>query len=85
MTKESELVMAARAALRQGDVKGAGTTLQELDRAVPHGKLTQEREVLRIEWLAAQGDQNSAARRARAFLAAHPKSPHAARLTRFVD
>lgn len=85
LTKESELVVAARAQLRQGDVRGAGATLQELDRAVPHGKLAQEREVLRIEWLAARGDHKGAARRARAFLAAHPNSPHAARLNRFVD
>lgn len=85
LTKESELVVTARAQLRQGDVGGAGATLQELDRAVPHGKLAQEREVLRIEWLAARGDRDAAARRARAFLTAHPKSPHAARLSRFVD
>jgi hypothetical protein len=83
LSRESSLLVAARAKLRQGDTAGASTSLRELDQHVPHGKLTQEREVLRIELLAAKGDHAGAARRAEAFLAAHPTSPHAARLARF--
>lgn len=83
LTKESALVVAARAKLRQGDTAGASAALHELDQVAPRGKLTQEREILRIELLAAKGDQAGASRRAKAFLAAHPNSPHAARLARF--
>jgi len=46
--------------------------------------LGQEREVLAIEVLAAQGNAAAAKRRAQAFIAAYPKSPHSATLARFV-
>jgi hypothetical protein len=47
--------------------------------------LSQEREVLAIEVLAAQGNTDAARRRAKAFIALHPKSPHSPQLKRFAD
>jgi outer membrane protein assembly factor BamD (BamD/ComL family) len=51
---------------------------------LPKAALSQEREVLMIEALMAQGETASAQRRVRAFIAAHPNSPHSAQLTRFL-
>ena len=46
----------------------------------PRGVFLIEASVLEIEALAAGGQRGLAASRAQAFLAAHPDSPHAARL-----
>jgi hypothetical protein len=84
LTAESALLTAARAELRNGDAKAAQSTLARMQAEFPHGVLWQEREVLAIEALAADGKTEVAARRARAFIAAHPESPHSSQLGRFL-
>ncbi len=85
LSAESALLTAARAELVSGDPRAAQATLARMQAEFPHGVLWQEREVLAIEALAADGKSEAAARRARAFIAAHPESPHSARLARFLE
>ncbi len=85
LDRESRLLVAARAALRAGDVSRAAAALSELEARFPRGMLGQEREVLKIELMAARGDRAGAARRAERFVAAHPNSPHAKNLSRFTQ
>ena len=85
LSLESELLVSARSQLRAGEIGQAQATLLQLNHRLPRGALMQEREVLQIELLAARGDHASASRRARAFVTAHPKSPHSAKLARFVN
>ncbi|HXK17756.1 MAG TPA: tetratricopeptide repeat protein [Polyangiaceae bacterium] len=82
---ESALLTQARAELRSGNAAGAQASLDRLQAQFPKGMLTQEREVLAIEVLSAQGNVEGAKRRARAFVKAYPKSPHSGRLARFLD
>lgn len=82
---ESSLLTEARAQLRSGNVAGAQASLDRLQSQFPKGMLSQEREVLAIEVLYARGNVDGAQRRARAFVKAHPKSPHSAKLSRFID
>jgi TolA-binding protein len=82
---ESSLLTEARAQLRSGNVAGAQASLERLQVQFPKGMLTQEREVLAIEVLYARGNVDGAKRRARAFVKAYPKSPHSAKLSRFID
>lgn len=81
--RESALLVRARSELRAGDAAAASASLAELDKQFPRGALTQEREVLGIEVLAARGDLERARQRARAFIRSHPTSPHSAKLQRF--
>ena len=85
LSAESALLTQARAQLRNGDVNAAQQVLHTLHKKFPKGMLRQEREVLAIEVLAARGNQDAARQRARAFIAAHPESPHSAQLSRFAD
>ena len=85
LAAESALLVAARAQLRAGDARGASASLERLAAQFPHGVLLQEREVLAIELLAAQGDVAGAQRRARAFVSAHPESPHSAKLRQLLN
>lgn len=85
LAAESALLTQARAELRRGDANAAQQTLNRLGKAFPKGVLGQEREVLGIELLAARGNSAAARQRARAFIAAFPKSPHSAQLSRFAD
>jgi TolA-binding protein len=82
---ESALLTEARAQLRSGNAAGAQASLDKLQQQFPKGMLSQEREVLAIEVLSARGNVEGAKRRAKAFVKAHPKSPHSAKLSRFVD
>ncbi len=82
---ESALLTRARAQLRHGDAPAAQQTLDQLRTKFPKGVLGQEREVLAIEVLAARGNGDAARKRARAFIAAYPSSPHSAQLSRFAD
>ena len=82
LNAESALLTQARAQLRRGDTTGAERSLARLRANFPKGVLGQEREVLAIELLLAQGNTEAARRRANAFIAAHPKSPHSAQLSR---
>ena len=85
LSAESALLTQARAELRKGDVRGAQQRLNRLQVQFPKGVLGQEREVLAIEVLAARGNAAAAKRRAQAFIAAYPESPHSAQLSRFAD
>jgi hypothetical protein len=82
---ESALLTDARAQLRSGNPAGAQASLERLQAQFPKGMLTQEREVLSIEVLYARGNVEGAKRRAKAFVKAYPKSPHSAKLSRFLD
>jgi hypothetical protein len=85
LSRESALLVRARSALRAGHAAEARALLANLESQFPRGVLRQEREVLNIELLAASGEHAAAARRARAFVASHPKSPHSAKLARFLN
>lgn len=80
LREESDLVRRARAALRSGDAAGALSLVAEGNRRFASGALAQEREAIAIEALAASGSKAEASRRARAFVAEHPDSPHAAQV-----
>jgi Outer membrane lipoprotein len=82
---ESALLTDARAQLRSGNPAGAQASLDRLQAQFPKGMLTQEREVLSIEVLYARGNVEGAKRRAKAFVKAYPKSPHSAKLSRFLE
>ena len=82
LSEESALLEHARAELRSGHARAAETTLLRMQTRFPRGALTQEREVLLIEALAARGNAEAAERDARSFVAAHPESPHAVQLRR---
>lgn len=82
---ESSLLTEARAQLRSGNSAGAQASLDRLQAQFPKGMLTQEREVLAIEVLNARGNVDAAKRRAKAFVARYPKSPHSAKLARFLE
>lgn len=82
---ESALLTEARAKLRSGDAAGATALLERLRAQFPNGVLRQEREVLAIDVLAARGNAQEAKRRAQAFVKQYPKSPHSAKLKRFLD
>jgi len=85
LSAESNWLTRARAELRRGNAASAQQILEQMRVKFPNGVLGQEREVLSIEVLAARGNTDAARRRARAFIAAHPKSPHSAQLARFAD
>ena len=82
---ESALLTQARAQLRSGNLAAAQGSLERLQTQFPRGMLTQEREVLGIEVLHARGNVEGAKRRAQAFVKRYPKSPHSAKLSRFLD
>lgn len=82
---ESALLTQARAELRSGNAAGAQASLDRLQAQFPNGMLAQEREVLAIEVLSAEGNVEGAKRRAKAFVKAYPKSPHSAKLARFLE
>jgi hypothetical protein len=81
---ESSRLAEARAELRRGNPKAAQLILSRLRAEFPRGALGQEREVLAIEVLAAEGNRAGAKRRVQAFIATHPNSPHNAALARFL-
>jgi hypothetical protein len=81
---EASLLSKARSELRSGNTGAAEAALNQLQSTFPRGQLGQEREVLAVEVLAANGSMAAARRRARAFIAAHPTSPHSAKLERLV-
>jgi hypothetical protein len=85
LRRESALLTRARAELRSGNPHAAQATLSRIQHEFPAGALHQERDVLAIEALAAEGNSEAAARGARAFIVAHPESPHASTLRRFLS
>lgn len=71
---------AARSALASGDANGALTQLDAYAHNFPHGRLSLEAEVLRIDALAKSGQTAAARKRAEAFMKRHPDSVLASRV-----
>jgi hypothetical protein len=80
LTREVEALDRVRQAVRARDARAALRLLEDLERAHPARVLAQEAEALRVEALFAAGEGSAARARAEQFLAAHPHSPHAARV-----
>ncbi len=76
---------AARSALAAGDASGALTQLDAYARNFPHGKLSLEAEVLRIDALAKSGQTAAARKRAEAFMKRHPDSVLASRVRAYAE
>jgi outer membrane lipoprotein YfiO len=74
---ESSLLKHAREKLENADPKGALDDVTLLAARFPRGELTQEREVVAIKALLAQGQRSLAATRTGDFLRSHPNSPYA--------
>jgi hypothetical protein len=77
LSVEAAMITRARAQLRGGDAPAALSTLSRLRSRARNGALAQERELLTIQALSALGQTEAARRRARAFVASYPDSPHA--------
>jgi hypothetical protein len=80
LSREIAALDTARAALRSHNPMAALSALDAYARAFPRGALGPEATVLRIEALVDAGDRASANTLADQFFAAHPSSPHAARV-----
>jgi hypothetical protein len=80
LSVEAAMITEARAQLRGGDARAALATLGRLQSRSRNGALGQEREILTIQALSALGETEDAQRRARAFMASHPDSPHVAQM-----
>ena len=78
--EEIALFDRARTALDGGDANGALALVDTYERRFPSGAFAQEAEVLRVQALLRKGDRTGASRVGERFLAAHPTSPHAARI-----
>jgi hypothetical protein len=70
----------ARRSLAGGDPADALRRIDAYEARFARGALRDEAEVLRVEALLGAGDRAAATRAADRFLAAHPDSPHAARV-----
>jgi hypothetical protein len=75
----------ARDALASGNASVAIRLVDDYDRQFPRGALAQEATALRIEALFLQGNRDAATHLADRFLAANPRSPHAARIRLLVQ
>lgn len=78
--REIALIDRARSALAAGAAQRALAVLREYDVACPDGAMSLEAEVLRIEAIAASGDQAGAADRASTFLTKHPRTAYDGRV-----
>ncbi len=81
LREEIRLIDQARVAVRQQATDRALERLARYQARFPRGAFRQEATVLRIEALAQRGEQARARTLARQFLAEHPDSPHAERVT----
>lgn len=77
---EIAAISLARGALDKGNARAALAALDRYQQDYPHGALSPEATVLRIEALLLAGDRTRAKSLGEAFLKAHPKSPHAQRV-----
>jgi hypothetical protein len=82
VAEEASLLRAANGALARGDSSAALARLDEHAARFPHGALSAERQAARVFALCAAGRTAEARGAARAFLAAHPRSPLAAQVRR---
>jgi TolA-binding protein len=80
LTEELSMLENARRALSAKDYGLALKTLDAYSRRFPRRKMGSEATVLRIETLAAKGDDAAAGEIGRAFLRAQPRSPYAKRV-----
>jgi hypothetical protein len=85
LQEETKAVLAARQALRSNDATKALRLLEQARQKFRNGVLTEEREALTIDALARSGNRSRAEERAKAFLIAHPRSPHASDVQRYVN
>jgi hypothetical protein len=74
LARERQILDAARAALRTGHPTEALDAIDRHERRFAGGKLSEEREALRISVLVALGRRSEAERRAKEFEARHPES-----------
>ena len=84
LTEELRMLDEARRALSAKDYGLALSTLDGYQRRFPRRKMGSEATVLRIETLAAKGDDAAARELGRAFLSAQPRSPYAKRVRSLV-
>jgi hypothetical protein len=84
IAREIAALDSARRLLSAGNAQGALRALDGYQAVAKAGMLRQEATLLRIEALAAAGDQGSARRIAERFLREHPNSPHERRIRALV-
>jgi hypothetical protein len=84
LREESELVLAARSALRSGNAARCLSLLESARQRFPRPALGQEREALTIQALARTGQPQAAQRRAANFVRLYPESPYVADLRRLL-
>jgi hypothetical protein len=82
---ELRLLEQARAAVLREDFAGALTPLAEHARRFKNGRLTEEREALRVKALAGLGRDREAERAAAAFEARFPRSPLVGAVNRIAE
>jgi hypothetical protein len=75
----------ARGALEGGQADRALSLIDDYETRFPNGTFGQEAEVLRVKALVHAGDRAGASRAGQRFLAAHPTSPHAARVRAILE
>ncbi|MBX3272056.1 MAG: hypothetical protein KF729_17455, partial [Sandaracinaceae bacterium] len=80
LSSETELLRDAHRALQAGAPARALTLLDEHAARFPSGALSEERAATRVLALCEAGREDSARSEAARFLAAHPRSMHAARV-----
>ena len=80
LARETELLAHAKRAIASRSFAEATTALDAYDREAPHGVLVPEARALRVRLLVERGARSEAIDGARAFLAAFPGSPYAARM-----
>jgi hypothetical protein len=83
LSAELSALDAARSSLVSGDPSAALSALDGYARKFPHGRLSLEAEVLRIDALAKSGQTAAARQRASAFIRRHPNSVLATRVRAF--
>jgi hypothetical protein len=83
LAEEGRLLASAHRLVQAGRGSEALQVLGNLKQRYPRSVLSQEREVLTIEAVAATGDLAAARALTQKFLTRHPQSPHASRLERF--
>jgi outer membrane protein assembly factor BamD (BamD/ComL family) len=80
LAEEVAAIKAAKSALLAGNASDALHQLDAYRAHFPHGRLTQEASVVRIEALLKAGKRDAASAAGDRFLAAHADSPYAARV-----
>ncbi len=80
LAAEVRAIDRARVALASLDFAGCLNAVRDYETAHPHGSLSLEAEVLRIEALSGRGDRTEAVERAHRFLLSHPDGPYRTRL-----